>query len=178
MILGYKEKFPWGEPTNFKEKILAGEMLNALGYFDANAIQPKFDLKFQPKIHTFRIDPHDRWKVGMKMDMVYRGANYQIKDRFYSATLVSMQKIRIEWTNQNVEIFVDGHLILQATVTESFIGSTHYYRHLNGKGIVEQSNLRSDLIAINDGFSGLSSFFKWFNKDWQGKILHWTDFRY
>lgn len=41
MILSFKKKFPWGEPTNFEQKILDGA-----------------------KIHTIRLDPKDRWYKG------------------------------------------------------------------------------------------------------------------
>jgi len=33
-------------------------------------------------------------------------------------------------------------------------------------------------LARNDGFESVDDFFKWFNADFQGKIIHWTDFKY
>ena len=33
-------------------------------------------------------------------------------------------------------------------------------------------------ITSNDGFDAFSQFFKYFNKDFQGQILHFTDLRY
>jgi hypothetical protein len=33
-------------------------------------------------------------------------------------------------------------------------------------------------LALNDGFETLSDFLEWFNTDYTGKIIHWTNFRY
>lgn len=33
-------------------------------------------------------------------------------------------------------------------------------------------------LAMNDGFESVDQFFAWFNKDWKGKIIHWTDLKY
>ena len=55
MILGFKQKFPWGEPTYFKEKILAG-----VGYGP---------IAGRPKIHT--IWDGFRWEKGMNIQMAY-----------------------------------------------------------------------------------------------------------
>ena len=35
-----------------------------------------------------------------------------------------------------------------------------------------------ELLAKHDGFNSMEDFFKWFDKDFKGKIIHWTDFRY
>jgi hypothetical protein len=180
MILGFMQKFPWKgedglpEATHFREKILA------IG--DGGPI-------WTPKIHTFREDKHNRWKAGMKVQMVYRGAGYKIIDHFNKDIpeldrIRSIQKIKIEWHKEtfmsmprkHVNIYVDSRLMVEATLRDGFIGCSHNYRHV--KGIVALSELTPDLIAVNDGFSGLSHFFKWFKKDFEGKILHFTDFRY
>ena len=33
-------------------------------------------------------------------------------------------------------------------------------------------------LAINDGFDNVSDFHNYFNEDFIGKIIHWTDFKY
>ena len=33
-------------------------------------------------------------------------------------------------------------------------------------------------LAINDGFESLKHFFEYFNEDFEGKIIHWTDLKY
>ena len=55
MILCYKKFFPWGEPTNFKAKILSGK-----------------------KKHTIRRDKNNRWITGRKIQHAHgvRTKNY------------------------------------------------------------------------------------------------------
>jgi len=157
MILGFKQQFPWKEPTNFREKIL-------YGVGRAIWLTPRQIKKFA-KIHTMREDPHNRWKPGMSIQMVYRGPKYSILDHFNKGIpelekCVSVQQIKIQWITftvaeksfQAIDITIDG-----------------------GK------SLRSDqimILAANDGFNSVEDFMRWFNKDWEGKIIHWTDFRY
>lgn len=33
-------------------------------------------------------------------------------------------------------------------------------------------------LAVADGFDNIDQFFDWFNTDYTGKIIHWTDKRY
>jgi hypothetical protein len=33
-------------------------------------------------------------------------------------------------------------------------------------------------LAQNNGFDTVKDFFEYFNKDFKGKIIHWTDFKY
>lgn len=33
-------------------------------------------------------------------------------------------------------------------------------------------------LAVNDGFDSDEMFFKWFDKDFDGWLIHWTDKRY
>jgi len=34
------------------------------------------------------------------------------------------------------------------------------------------------MVAINDGFDSLKDFFNYFSTNYNGKIIHWTDFKY
>jgi len=34
------------------------------------------------------------------------------------------------------------------------------------------------LLARNDGFESSVHFLEWFNKSYEGKIIHWTNFKY
>lgn len=135
MNLSYKKQFPWGKPTDFKKKILDGT-----------------------KIHTFREDPHARWKAGRHIHHAHgvRTKNY---DCFLENDCVSVQSIQINWYDngafiQRVEIVIDGEIVLNRD-------SEHI-----------------EAIAKNDGFDSVEDFFKWFDSDFQGRIIHWTDFRY
>lgn len=178
MILGFKQYFPWHTeknpaPTNFREKIIER--------FHENQPNP---IVWTPKIHTMRNDPHNRWKAGRKIEMVYRGAGYKIIDHFNKGipelgNCKSTQQIRIAWSGDDSEdiigvlskaigiqrkhlvIIVDGKEVAEFTFTDSAVGSTD-----------PQS------IIKKDGFDDPFQFAKWFKKDWSGKIIHWTDFRY
>ena len=33
-------------------------------------------------------------------------------------------------------------------------------------------------LAVNDGFDGLKEFFQFFDRDFSGKIIHWTTQKY
>ena len=141
MILSYKKQFPWkgpdGKPvpTNFKEKILSGT-----------------------KIHTFREDPHGRWKDGKLIHHAHgvRTKNY---DCFLENGCVSVQSIQIN--NYDVGAFIKR--------TELII---------DGEVVFSEKSEWAGIIAKNDGFDSVEDFFKWFSSDFQGRIIHWTDFKY
>jgi hypothetical protein len=200
MILGFHEHFDAKktQPTWFREKILLGAgrtIIRPTHHFVHNKKKPGYishasDVyhDVNPKLHTFRIDSNDRWKPGMSIQMVYRGPKYSVKDHFNKyipefQSCISTQKVEIKWTTnkeffnrKEVSVFVDRYLLLEAAFSNSAIGATHHYRHLDG--VVAKANASIDLIAVNDGFNGLFDFFKYFNKDFTGKIIHWTDLRY
>jgi len=152
MILGFKQQFPWKEPTYFREKILAGA-----GYGPIVSM---------PMIHTMREDPTNRWKPGRKIDMVYRGAGYKIIAHWNPKIpclqkCVSVQKIEIKWVPL-------GGVIVPPPVTELRI-------FVDGRRLIGEE---LNKIAINDGFDNIHHFARWFKKDFSGKIIHWTNLRY
>lgn len=108
-----------------------------------------------PKIHTIRYDPHNRWKPGMKIHPII---NNRTKDRFQFAPTLKVKSIqKIETENmgyyQDNDIWVDD-------------------RELQFEDM--------ELLAVNDGFPNLESFFDFFNEDLKDgwKIIHWTDLKY
>lgn len=173
MILGFKQHYPWGDPTFFREKILVGvDRLPTVGV----APLPKKE-DFNSKIHTMREDKHDRWKAGMSIQMVYRGKNYSILDEFNKgipelSKCISTQSIILyfsEYAGQTkmVSIYIDGRLYWVGQVTNT-----------GGNSCSREDRKLIETLAINDGFKSSIEFFKWFNKDWTGKIIHWTDLKY
>jgi hypothetical protein len=101
MTLGFKKTFPWGEPTYFKEKILAGA-----GYGP---------IVSAPKIHTIR--EGNRWKPGMTIHMAY-GVRTKKYEQFNKGIdglqrVVSVQKIEIEiyGGGKIVRIIIDDKII-------------------------------------------------------------------
>ena len=123
-----------------------------------------FKKQFPPKIrkgikkHTIREDKPGRWKAGntIHMSTGVRTKNYKC---FKTTTCKSVQSFRIKWKGGKLkkkggnyyEVFVDGRLLLSAEIA---------------------------LLSMNDGFDCIADFLKWFSKDFKGKIIHWTNFKY
>lgn len=110
-------------------------------------------IKSGSKIHTIRIDKHNRWKAGMKMHMATGVRTKKYKQFCGTLTCIRTQKIQIIYkkTSPCPKIFVDGKLL---------------------------NSDESYLLAKADGFSNTWEFRQWFNKDFRGKIIHWTDRKY
>lgn len=110
------------------------------------------------KIHTIREDKHDRWKAGRTAHMA-TGVRTKDYHQFDQQECTGTQKIEIiHYKPHEIrpfggcpKVFVDGRELPLNEV---------------------------DTIAKNDGFDGLSDFCDWFNKDFSGKIIHWTELRY
>ena len=142
MILGFKEKFPDGTLTYFRQKILSC-FAN-----EANTRPP-----FRPKLHTIREDKNNRWKKGMLIHFA-TGVRTKAYCNFWKDECKATQEIEIIYT-----------------------GQTDYYPSI----YIEGRNLSYNemtLLAINDGFEDQDDFFKWFNADFSGKIIHWTNLLY
>ncbi|WZL88291.1 hypothetical protein VS868_11860 [Salinimicrobium sp. 3283s] len=100
------------------------------------------------KAHTIREDSKDLWKAGRDIHFVI---NNRTKQRFQFAPVVkcvSVQKVEISFMN---DVLVDGR---------------------------ELSFNEIEVLAKNDGFDSVEDFFSWFNKDFTGKIIHWTNLKY
>lgn len=108
------------------------------------------------KIHTIREDPTRRWKPGVKIHAAtgVRTKNYRC---FFESQCISVQEIEISYPkiakygNGYPEIYIDGK-----------------YCDL----------IWRQKLAKRDGFITLDEFYDWFNKDFRGVIIHWTDLIY
>lgn len=103
----------------------------------------------KPKKHTIRAG--HRWHAGMKINPVI---NNRTKDRFQFTPVIEckcVQDIEIKWAHSLVWVYVDGDRINEATARS---------------------------LAFNDGFDSMEDFFAYFNTDFKGQIIHWTDLRY
>jgi len=118
--------------------------------FKEQFIQPILD---GTKIHTIRTDKGKRWTIGKKIHFA-TGTRTKEYNCFMEAECVGLQKISIYWR---------GNKHYPAGV---FIGGTS----LNLDEI--------DRLARNDGFSHIDNFLTWFNDDFKGIIIHWTDLLY
>lgn len=110
-------------------------------------------IKRKIKKHSIREDSKNRWKEGIKIHHAH-GVRTKYYNCFQEDVCTGVQTIKIECPTEymnDVKIYVDGRL-------------------LNIDEMVE--------LAHNDGFDCLAAFHLWFNEDFEGKIIHWTDKRY
>lgn len=184
MILGFMQYFDKKRtiPTYFREKILAGTGICAVvgtTLIDSITLQRMNTnlIQLKPKLHTMREDKHDRWRAGMSIQMVYRGPKYSIKDQFNKdiqelSTCVSTQSIILYFSeyagdSKLVSIYIDSRLYWVGQVTKTAANSCSP----EDRQLIEQ-------LAMNDGFESSIDFFRWFKKEWSGKLIHWTDLKY
>ncbi|UAB85703.1 hypothetical protein INR75_06735 [Zunongwangia sp. SCSIO 43204] len=171
MTIGYTTKWPKsmgkeyaGKPNHFVEKIwqsfpdeFTADVFTE--YLDGMDELYDFDIDanlMRPKRHTMRNDAKDRWKVGMKIHPVILN---RTKDRFQFAPILEVKGI------QKIDI------------ANPYPNNDDYM----GNVWVDNRKLNSielDELILNDGFPSVEAFFRWFNKDWSGKIIHWTDLKY
>ena len=102
--------------------------------------------------------------------MVYRGAGYKILDHFNEG-IPELDKIK---SIQKIKVWVTGEF---ASKTDPDDKTLRFRCHafIDGK---RSDDTTTDLIIRNDGFKDIIQFAKWFKKPFEGKILHFTDFRY
>lgn len=176
MQLKFTRKFPKTKPelkdqeTMFAEKIVKS-LDNKRNKVNANefktvmnwmVVNKKFDFPYymalpkdyKGKIHTLREDKIGKWNEGDQIDMMM---NDGIKDLFRFLPPIpckGIQRVRIEYfmgcgTYPNA--YVDGILL---------------------------TCVEFEQLCINDGFDNTIDFCKYFDKDWKGKLIHWTNFKY
>lgn len=110
------------------------------------------------KIHTIREDKNNRWAPENIIHMAtgVRTKNY---NQFCLAKCTYIQTIKIQHSAK-LDIYIDGLL-----VDEYGIGFIAFL----------------DMLSKNDGFKTRGEFFKWpawNKKTFEGKIIHWTNFKY
>ena len=104
------------------------------------------------KIHSLREDKHNRWRAGTKIHMAtgVRTPKYKC---FRIEHCVSVQRIEIGYSDfvEDITVKIDGRMLLVEEILQ---------------------------LALNDGFKGVFDFFIWFSEGFEGKIIHWTDYKY
>ena len=172
MILPFSTKMN-GKPTYFVERIhkcFSLKEIYMIAGLDPSIHYPK-DYNFlakdklPAKLHTMREDEKDRWKAGNKIDYFI---NCRQKDMFRFAPVlpvVSTQKVEIKWfqlfEKKMVKVYIDTLIF----------GWVKFDDQMYITGDILQ-------LANNDGFDTIEDFFAYFNEDFKGKIIHWTDLRY
>ena len=115
------------------------------------------------KIHSIRQDQHNRWKIDRIIHMA-TGVRTKKYQQFAEHICKSIQEIEIfhfesiMFANK-IAVCIDGKVFGQ------YYDKNRYDYQLNQ-------------LAKNDGFKRVSDFFEWFDSDFKGKIIHWTDFKY
>ena len=191
MILPFSTKIN-DKPTLFPEKIITGlnhaQIINwdhTEELFQTKIISKKgtchkieFDKSIitNPKLHTIRQDKNDRWQVGTKIDFYI---NCRQKSMFCFAPVlpvVSTQKVELIYKANIKELTCLG-ITYDRTCTIRIDNKFYGDAYLLSDYVVSSSyNLTA--FAQNDGFDNLEDFFNYFDKDFTGKIIHWTDFKY
>jgi hypothetical protein len=114
------------------------------------------------KIHSIRKGKRWRPEMSIQMAFWYRTKKYWQFNAYFKA----LEKCT---GTQDIEIFYD-YLISdeweQTQIKRVFIDGN------------ELSEKEIDTLAKNDGFDSVDDFFNWFDNDFEGQIVHWTDFRY
>jgi len=103
------------------------------------------------KIHTIREDKTERWYTGRTIHFWF-GNPRNIKNnpyQFRKGICILTQKIEIK----NKCIYIDNREL-------------------------KLCSDKVELLAIQDGFDSGQEFFEWFDKDFSGKLIHWTDYKY
>jgi hypothetical protein len=168
MNLSFRTKWLKGGSTYFIEKIWSGldimpthKNLHANGIpisymriYAPNCLPFVVNSEYKPKLHTIRRDKKGRWKSGMKIHFYI---NSRTKNMFRFAPIIpvaSIQKIKIECPTEYLndqKIYIDGKLLTTEEMQQ---------------------------LAWNDGFENLAAFQLWFNTDFEGIIIHWTNLKY
>jgi len=121
-------------------------------------VDPELRKIYAPKIHTIR--GGHRWKAGNSIQMAtgVRTANYNQFNKGIPELSVckSVQDIAVKYIDGAPIVYVDGK---------------------------EFPPVKRITLYLHDGFCGfklnpVASFFRWFHSDFEGQIVHWTDFRY
>jgi hypothetical protein len=176
MTLGFSTKWPKqmgglaGQPNYFIDKIwhtLIDDNLSDASKLDEYSLKHRKlfgdfwhnDFRRSPgKNHTIRAG--HRWKAGMIIHPVIKN---RTKNRFQFAPTMpckSVQKIEIEYEEGSPNVYINNQLIYWHTKRNTF------------------GELKMREIAINDGFDSVEDFFAYFNTDFKGQIIHWTNLKY
>ena len=118
------------------------------------------------KNHTIRKDEHNRWRPGM---LIHFAIGNRTKKRYQFAPVVkcvSTQTIQIKWIGTFINIGIDEKPYLTFNTAASW-----------------SMGLKNDYSKIcelskNDGFDNLQGFLNYFNTDFTGKLIHWTNLKY
>ena len=166
MTLSFQQTFKDGKETKFIKKIWAslfkldeefywGDSKEWGGCNERQLVNGNTFIA-TPKIHTIRADKKQRWKPDNKIHFVI---NNRTPDRFQFAPVILVKSV------QQIQILPFS--------TKS--SGVHNEVRIEGRRL-SAAEIRT--LAKNDGFSNVNQFWKYFDKPFNGKIIHWTDHQY
>ena len=103
------------------------------------------------KIHTIREDKHNRWYAGRVIQFWFGNPRNVKKNPYQFKVGICMSTQKIEIKNKCV--------------------------YIDNRELKLLSN-KVELLSVQDGFDSAREYFEWFNKDFKGVIIHWTDYKY
>ncbi len=118
----------------------------------------------KPKLHTIRKDKNNRWKKGSE---IHFSINIRTKEQQQFVPVIKVESV------QKIEI--TEMIMTQTTYCYVTKNNKIYKVEVDGYSLTENQIKK---LAINDGFNSADDFFEWFNGDFTGKIIHWTDLKY
>ncbi len=184
MTSGFKTQIN-GKPTYFVEKIWKSLYIEnhlvttRLSY---HSFKWKYFKKFgkcweesptgyKPKLHTLISDPHNRWKVGNKIHFVINKGTPQQFQFAPVAECLGLQPVSIIYNDGDPGVFFgDSHESEMPFYFKDWDEKT--------KDFVTYGENQMLKMANNDGFDSIDDFFAYFNQDFRGKIIHWTNLKY
>lgn len=170
-----------GKPNYFIEKIITGFYLNqiipislACELFRDYPLLVDERLRFidtyretvneiNPKLHTIREDKNNRWGSGCDIHLVIKNLRF---DRFQFAPVIKCKSV------QEINIYVSGDVKDFTVAYLVVIDGMDFYD--SGLGVDRGMHE----LAVNEGFETIEDFFAYFNKDFTGKLINWTDLKY
>lgn len=160
MILGFSTQIN-GKENLFVEKIIKGLVQKNLITIETSRASGKLMAsELNPKLHTIRDDSKNRWKAGTKIDFFINCRKADMTRFAPTLPVVSIQDIMITRNKHGkTMVFIDGKIFyMQDWSVEQKYKMLHF--------------------AHNDGFDTTEEFSEYFDTDFNGKIIHWTNLKY
>lgn len=169
MILPFKTEIN-GQENCFVDKIWNGLRRSeiatqdqlaeyALNYFRRFKEPWPLSVYAEQKIHTIRKDLPDFWKEGTKIHFYIHN---RTKKAFQFAPIFEVKSV------QRISIIKNGNQLPLIIYGSKALYPEDHFDYITSL----------DELAKNDGFANWEEFLTYFNEPFEGKIIHWTDFKY
>lgn len=137
--------------------------------YKGGVVKMKFSNGFKP--HTIRTDTNKIYKSGAELSpRIWAGRPYRSKQFQFAPNVFisSIQKltVRLGKTKKMVIVEVDGDLLGM------------YHIEYKEEILFKNKEYSITDLAKNDGFPDVHSFFGWFGHKYEGRIIHFTKFKY